>query len=97
MTKRNWNNDKTNELVGALLSLKNATDMKSFLRDLLTEDEIIEFGKRWEAARMLAAGVPYSEISKAVGLSSRTVARVAQWFHAGKGGYKLAIGSLKRK
>lgn len=94
--KRNWNNDKTNELIEALLSLKTKQEFKSFLRDLLTEDEIIEFGKRWEAARMLAAGIPYAEISKAVGLSSRTVARVAQWLHTGEGGYKLALKYQKK-
>ncbi len=94
--KRQWNNDKTNELVEAILSLKDTKEIKSFLRDLLTEDEINEFGKRWEAARMLAAGIPYSEISKAVGLSSRTVARVAQWLNKGEGGYKLALKYQKK-
>jgi TrpR-related protein YerC/YecD len=94
--KRHWNNDKTNELVSALRSFKTDADLKSFLRDLLTEDEIVEFGKRWEAARMLAAGIPYSEISKAVGLSSRTVARVAQWLNKGEGGYKLALKYQKK-
>lgn len=94
--KRHWNNDKTNELIHALLGLKTPAAMKSFLRDLLTEDEIIEFGKRWEAARMLAVGVPYNEISKAVGLSSRTVARVAQWLNKGEGGYKLALKVSKK-
>lgn len=94
---RPWNNDKTDELVSALLILKDKSEMKSFLRDLLTEDEIIEFGKRWEAARMLAAGVPYSAISKAVGLSSRTVARVAQWVKRGEGGYKTALKRVARR
>lgn len=89
--KRIWNNDRTNELAEALLSLKTTQELKSFMRDLMTEDEIIEFGKRWEAARMLSAGVPYSDISKAVGLSSRTVARVAQWLNKGEDGYKLAL------
>lgn len=94
--KRAWNNDKTDELISALLSLRTTAEIKSFLRDLLTEDEILEFGKRWETARMLAAGIPYAEISKAIGLSSRTVARVAQWLHKGEGGYRAALKRMKK-
>ena len=75
----------------AVLSLETLPEAKSFFRDLLTETEIRECAERWKAARLLAAGVPYTEIIAATGLSSTTVARVARWVKRGTGGYRLAL------
>ena len=81
-----WDNKNTNDLIVALLSLKNTTDMKRFLRDLLTENELIEFGKRWQTAQLLNANIPYTSIVKQTGLSSTTVARISKWLKNGAGG-----------
>jgi TrpR-related protein YerC/YecD len=89
--KTRWDNQKSKELFEAVLKLRDLDEAKKFLRDLLTEEEIIEFSKRWQAARMLADKVPYSEIEKSTGLSSTTVARVSKWLNSGTGGYKLII------
>lgn len=86
-----WNNKKTDELVKAVLLLKNAKEAKRFLRDLLTEDEIVEFGNRWLAARMLFQKISYTAIRGKTNLSSRTIARISKWLNKGKGGYKLII------
>ncbi len=80
--------------MGAILILKNVNDAKMFLRDLLTESELIEFGNRWKAARMLSENRPYTEIIKQTGLSSTTIARVSKWLDKGTGGYKKIIGRL---
>lgn len=87
----NWNNKKTENLIRAILSLEDAGEIKSFLRDLMTESEIVEFGNRWQAAQMLYGGSSYSEIEKETGLSSRTIARVAKWLNQGKGGYRSTL------
>lgn len=89
-----WNNKRTEDLLGAILKLKNVNEAKKFFRDLLTEAEIIEFGKRWQAAQMLNKKIPYSKIEEATGLSSRTVARVSKWLNQGMGGYKLMLKRL---
>lgn len=89
-----WDNSKTEDLLKAILSLKNLNEAKKFFRDLLTEAEIIEFGKRWQTAKMLSNGVAYSEIEKTTGLSSRTIARVGKWLNQGKGGYRLMLKRL---
>lgn len=89
-----WNNAQTKELFDALLALKNRREARKFLRDLLTAEEIVEFGKRWQAAKMLADKVPYTTIEKDTGLSSTTVARVAKWLNKGEGGYKLIMKRL---
>lgn len=90
----NWNNKRTEKLAEAFLALQTKKEARRFLRDLLTPQEIIEFGKRWQAARMLSKSIPYSQIEKETGLSSTTVARVSQWLNQGMGGYKLMINRL---
>lgn len=89
-----WNTKTTEELFGVVLKLKNLGEAKRFFRDLLTEQEILEFGKRWQAAKMLSQKIPYSEIEKKTGLSSTTVARISKWLNKGMGGYKLMISRL---
>ncbi|MEK7583488.1 MAG: YerC/YecD family TrpR-related protein [Patescibacteria group bacterium] len=90
----NWDNTKTDELMGAIVQLRSKAEAKRFFRDLLTEDELIEFGNRWLAARLLARGVSYTKIVDRTRLSSRTIARVSKWLNAGADGYKLMIGRL---
>lgn len=89
-----WNNSTTENLCRAILKLKDVREAKRFFRDLLTEEEIIEFGKRWQAAQMLQQRIPYTQIVTATGLSSTTVARVAKWLKSGLGGYRLVLGRL---
>ena len=92
MTK--WDNPTTDDLFKTILDLRNLAEAKKFFRDLLTETEIIEFGHRWQAAKMLEKHIPYSQIEKATGLSSRTGARVAKWLNQGMGGYKSVLKRL---
>jgi TrpR-related protein YerC/YecD len=87
-------NKKINDLIGAILLLKNSNEARKFLRDLLTESELVEFGNRWKVARMLEKKVPYTEIIKETGLSSTTVARVSNWLDKGMGGYSLILNRL---
>ena len=72
----NWLNRNTEELIATILRFKNRDQATRFLRDLLTERELIEMGNRWKAARMLATGESYKDIIAKTGLSSRTIARI---------------------
>lgn len=87
---------KIEELYSAILLIKNENEAQRFFRDLLTEPELIEFGNRWKAARMLADKKIYIEIEKETGLSSRTIARVAKWLRQGRDGYNLIINRLNK-
>jgi len=89
-----WDNSKTEDLMKAILALKSTKEAKKFFRDLLTEQEIIEFGKRWQVAQMLSNRIPYPLIRKETGLSPTTIARVSKWLNRGKGGYKLILQRL---
>jgi TrpR-related protein YerC/YecD len=89
-----WDNSKTEDLMKATLALKSVKEAKRFFRDLLTKQEIIEFGKRWQVAQMLSNRIPYPLIRKETGLSPTTIARVSKWLNRGKGGYKLILQRL---
>ncbi len=90
----NWKNQKNQRLIQAFLLLKNEDEARRFLRDLMTEPEITEFGKRLKAAEMLIIQTPYLKIEKETGLSSATVARVAKWLNGSEGGYRAIINRL---
>ena len=94
--KSTWENSETDSLIEALLLLKNQEEAKSFLRDLLTEQEILEFGKRWKTAQMLHHNFSYSAIEKETGISSTTIARISKWLQEGMGGYQLILKRLKK-
>lgn len=95
-TQKHWDNPRTDALAQALFSLRDTSQIKAFLRDLLTEPEIIEFGHRLYAARMLSRGVHYNSIAEDTGLSSATIARVQKWLKKGMGGYRKAISRLPK-
>ena len=94
MSEVNWNTKENKQLVEALLSLESADEARRFLRDLLTEGEITEFGKRLEAARMLSRDTQYSAIIEKTGLSSTTIARISKWLRGSLGGYRLVLDRM---
>src|SRR3989344_3242789 len=94
MEGMDWRKPFNKALVEAVLSLNTRDETERFLRDLLTEDEITEFGKRFEAAKLLKADVPYSQIQKLTGLSATTIARVSKWLQGDLGGYRLVIDRM---
>jgi len=89
-----WNNQDNKRLVRAILALKTENEAKRFLRDLMTEGEIEEFGQRLQVAKMLYEKAPYTTIEDKTGLSSTTIARVAKWLNGKEEGYKLILNRL---
>ena len=90
----NWKSNENQEFIKAILSLETADEAERFLRDLMTEGEIEEFGKRLKAAKMLSAGSSYAIVEKATGFSSTTVARVSKWLNNGNNGYKVILNKI---
>lgn len=91
-----WFNRNSEALFQLILSLKNMNEAKRFFRDLLSEQEIIEFSKRWQAAQMLDKSIQYTKIQKATGLSSTTVARISKWLNKGMNGYRLMLDRMNK-
>lgn len=92
--KEIWQQPLPAQLISALVSISDADILRKFLRDVMTEKEIIEISARLEAARLLQEGVAYTKISQQTKLSSRTVARISDWLKNGCGGYKSVLISL---
>jgi TrpR-related protein YerC/YecD len=83
------------DIFQAFLSVKDEKELKAFLNDLLTEQEITELSRRFEAAVMLSESKSYIEIEELTGLSSTTIARVSKSLNSPLAGYKTIISRLK--
>ena len=83
----------------ALLSLKTEDEMRRFLTDLCTPNEIKTFVERWAIARLLEAGaLNYRDIASQTGASTTTVTRVARFLKQEQhGGYKTVLARIARK
>ncbi len=88
---------KSPDLIEAFLSLKNEDELKAFFRDLMSERDLREFAMRWEVAKMLDAGVSYSQIQEQTGAATDTISKIGRWLKEGCGGYKMMIDRLKKK
>jgi TrpR-related protein YerC/YecD len=86
-----WREDMPQRLAAVFTSIDDMAVMQNFLRDVLTEKEIIEICARLEAAKMLCDGEKYTDIVSKTKLSSRTVARISGWLKNGCGGYRAAL------
>lgn len=96
LNDKRWLNENTKNLCKALLTINTEDEMQNFLRDLMTKKELIEFGNRWRAVRMLASGESYTKIGFETYLSSRTIARIKRWLTEGTGGYELVLRRIKK-
>ena len=84
------------ELFDAIRSLKSRAELENFMRDLCTLGELEAMSHRWQVARLVNQGLPYTEIAEKTGASTATVTRVAHWLNHGEGGYRLALDRAKR-
>ncbi len=89
-----WKQAQPQQLARVLTAIDDQITMQNFLRDVLTEKEIIEISGRLEAAKMLTDGQTYTAITKATKLSSRTVARISDWLQNGYKGYSVALNLI---
>ena len=89
-----WKSKSTQQIVEVFLAISDEQTMKNFLRDVMTEKEIVEISARFEAAKMLQAGSKYTDIVAKTKLSSRTVARISDWLRNGCNGYQAALKTI---
>jgi TrpR-related protein YerC/YecD len=83
------------ELFDAIRSLKSRQELERFMRDLCTLGELEAMAHRWEVARLVHQGLPYTAIAEKTGASTATVTRVAHWLNHGEGGYRTAIHRVR--
>ena len=88
---------KSPDLLDVFMSFKNKDELKAFFRDLMSERDLREFAMRWEVAKKLDAGVPFSQIQEESGESPVTITKINRWLKEGCGGYKMMIDRFKKK
>ena len=97
MNNRNKRSDPNCELYQALLTLKTPEEFYSFLLDLCTQSELNAMEQRFEVAKMLRAGMIYSDILAKTSASSATVSRVNRCLMNGEGAYEMVFTRLEEK
>ena len=78
-------------LFGAINSLKNNDECRSFFRDLCTPAELQALVDRWQVVELLVQDLPYRQIHDMTGVSVTTIGRVARFLSDGFGGYETAL------
>lgn len=91
--------DAEESLYQAILSLKNSEEMKTFLKDLCTPQEISVMTERWKVCQLLERGdLSYREINAVTGASLTTIGRVARFIKDEKNrGYQIALSRIKKE
>ncbi|ADI01393.1 MAG TPA: DNA-binding transcriptional regulator [Syntrophothermus lipocalidus] len=97
MYEPNWRDDQTDQLVKALVALKNEDEGYRLLDDLCTVSEIKAMAQRLQVARMLKEHHTYNGIAEQTGASTATISRVKRYLYYGANGYQLILQRLKEQ
>ncbi len=88
--------EHTDLFVEALLSVKTAEEMYSFLEDVCTIPEIKSMAQRLTVAVLLKKDVPYNDIVNKTGVSTATISRVNRCLQYGADGYTKVLENLEK-
>ncbi len=86
-----WSDSRMRALVTSLQVIRSREEMRAYLADLLTKDELELLAKRLQAADMLNESIPYKLVQKETGFGSATIARVAKKLAGENGGYRMVL------
>lgn len=86
--------ENIDELIEAIVSLRDCEECRTFLRDLCTVQELISLSQRLQVAKLLLAGETYESIRRQVPVSSSTITRINTALQFGPGGYRSVLGRL---
>lgn len=89
-----WQNQGTDELCEAFLTLKTKEECYAFLEDICTVKEILDISQRLAVAKMLKEKRSYTAIAGETGASTATISRVRKCLEYGAGGYGTVIARV---
>jgi TrpR-related protein YerC/YecD len=89
------NSHKIEDLLLSFQANENEVELKEFLLDLLSTDELKELSNRWQVAKMLNDKIPYTQITEQTGMSSTTIARISKCLSRESSGYKTILERTK--
>ena len=76
-----------NELVEAMLKIKNRNQMEDFLHGILTPKELVEIPHRLQIVKLLKKGVAHQDIAGRLGVGVATVTRGSREIKKGRFAY----------
>lgn len=83
-------------LYEALLCLETKEEVRKFLRDLCTVQELKAISQRYQVAKLLSEERRYAEIVELTGASTATISRVNRSLSIdGAGGYEVVFNRLR--
>ena len=91
----NIHDQLTDQLLKAILSLKDEVQCYRFLDDICTISELKAMAQRREGARMLDEGCIYETIVEKTGASTATISRVKRCLVYGADGYNSVMQVIK--
>ncbi|HCH58980.1 MAG TPA: hypothetical protein DEV73_00020 [Candidatus Zambryskibacteria bacterium] len=94
MEKTNLNKDQK-LVVDTFRKLKNKQELASFVDDLFTSEEILDFAQRLKIGKLILNGKTYEEIAAQIPVSTSTISKIGQVIKFGKGGLALLHNSTK--
>jgi TrpR-related protein YerC/YecD len=89
------NSQLIENLLLAFRANENEPELKEFLLDLLSTEELKELSNRWQVAKMLNDKIPYTQITEQTGMSSTTIARISKCLNRENSGYKTILERTK--
>lgn len=89
-------NENTDKLFEAILSLKDIEECYRFFEDICTIKEIQSITQRLEVASLLRNKKTYTEIEELTGASTSTISRVNRVLNYGQDGYNLILDRVEK-
>lgn len=80
----------------AVSAIRSATEAASFIKDLLSEQEVVMLARRLQIARLLYEGLTYEQIEKQMKVSNTTIAKVHTWMNLYGEGYRTILKRTPR-
>jgi len=81
----------------ALASIRNPIEAANFVKDLLSEGEVIMLARRLQIAGLLIDGLTYDQIEKEMKVSNTTIAKVHTWLNLYGEGYRTILERRRTK
>lgn len=85
------------KLAKSMAQLRNSEEVAQFLKDLLSEVEVLMLARRLQIAELLIKGFTYKQIIEDMKVSKNTIARVQTWLDIYGEGYRTVIARSNKK
>ena len=85
------------DFVKSVSALKSPVEAANYIKDLLSEAEVMILARRLQIARLLEDGLTYQQVNKETKASFTTIAKVHWWLQQYGEGYRLVLSRTKQE